>query len=180
MKSLVWIAIAAGTAHGLVGSAAALAPALLRRGLDRFPRHRVLGPLLAALGVAWAAWNVYHGDLGRFSVVKPWIVLIAPAIWVGMVYYMNELLSVRALGGLLLLAANPVLKAARLSEDPWSLWVSVMAYVWVGIGMMWVLGPWRLRRGLARVAPTDSRLRGVGIGHLLAASVWLILAGRWM
>lgn len=162
MNLLSGIAAGSGVAHVLAAFVIWLAGGRVRTRLETLPRHRLLGAVLAAAAVGWAAWNMYAGDLGRFNALKPWLAVAAPLLWAGILYYMPELLAARMAGALLLLAANPALRAARFHESAWSLTIPAVAYVWIFLGMAWMLGPWRMRRSATWLLATPLRIRLTG------------------
>lgn len=145
------------------GMAALAKPEAVRREVAAFPRRVWAGRLLAALALAWAAAIVLHADLGRFAFVKPYLYVLTPAA-IGLTgWLLSELLAPRALGGLLLLAANPVLAAARWADSPWRIAVALAAYFGVVAGTYWVVSPHGFRRGLHPVFATPARARAAGL-----------------
>lgn len=110
-----------------------------------FPRSRVLGGVLTALGLIWVAWLLYNVPMGRFEFLKNWIFPATPVCWVLLFFFLDDLLAVRALGGLLLLVAAPMLDAARWVDSSWRLVITCIAYAWVLFGILMVLGPYRFR-----------------------------------
>jgi hypothetical protein len=59
--------------------------------------------------------------------------------------YVPEFLAVRALGMLLLLAAEPLLESAVLRTEPTRLLLVILAYGWVVAGLFFVGMPYLLR-----------------------------------
>ena len=96
---------ALGVAAGIF---AAGRPAAVCAGLQAFPRSKSPGWILAAIGTFWACWVIFHAALGRFEVVKPLIPVLGVATFAAIVYFLDDMLAPRALGGLLLLVANPL------------------------------------------------------------------------
>jgi uncharacterized protein YjeT (DUF2065 family) len=175
MTTVSKIVLALGGLHAVLGAWWLAAPESARAAVKGFPRHRLAGWLLAAAALAWAGSNVYHAELGRFSYLKPWIFGIVPALIALVGAFMNELLAPRALGSLMLLAAAPILKAVQFHESKLSLAVTVMAYVWVVLGMAWVLGPYRFRRWVSPLSEVPGRQRATGAGLLAAGVAFLAL-----
>ncbi len=170
LASVSWIS---GAACLIVGAALLARPEPVRRLLAAFPRNRPAAWVLAAAALAWVAWIVYHARLGRFDALKPWIGLAGMVTYGLMVVFMDELLAPRALGGLVLLVANPMLQAARVHDSPWSVVVSAFTYVLIIAGIGWMLGPYRFRRWTSWL--TDGA-RARATGSVLAA-LGLLLAG---
>ncbi len=164
-----------GAAHVLAGAAALAAPAAAGRALERFPRNAALGRLFSAIALLASAAIVRGAELGRFAPVKPWLYPAAAAVWVGVVTLMSELLAARALGGLLLLAAQPLLLAARWHPSAAGRFASAFAYVWVVAGLIGVAAPWHFRRAAAALTRAPARLRAAGAGAVLLGAVFLAL-----
>lgn len=173
MMSLATLSLICGGACVAAGAALVVSPGAARGGLAAFPRSRPAAWILTAIALAWVAWIVYHARLGRFDTLKPWIWVAGPVAFGLTVVFVDELLAARALGGLLLLAANPILQAARVNDSPWSVVVSAFTYVLIVAGIAWMLGPYRFRRWTAWL--TDgARARVTGT---VLASTGLVLAG---
>ena len=128
------------------GGISLAAPARVRTGLAAFPRSIWPGRILAAIDLAWAAYELSLMHLGMFDAWKVHLFWLTPVAIALCVVYLDELLSPRALGGLLLLAAGPVLNAARWHPSDWRLIVTVIAYLWIVLGLVFLLSPWWFRR----------------------------------
>ncbi len=146
----------------LFGGGLILTPAGMRNALLGLPRNVWWARLLTAAALAWSAWLLYDMPLGWFDAHKKWLWAAAPAVWWMIDRHMPELLAARAVGGLLLLAANPVLDAVRWLDTPWRLSMVVAAYVWVVAGMTLVAAPYWFRRMAAWLTGTPFRARAAG------------------
>lgn len=171
---LAWWAVGIGLFVFLANSAALIWPSAFVNWARAFPRRRFEAIALTAVDLAWVAWIVGRAPLGRFEWTKPYLLGAAPLAWVLIVVFMDELLAPRALGGLLLLLANPVLKAARWHPSPWRLIMVAIAYAWATVGMILVLSPWHLRRMVEFATRTPLRFRWL---CLTRAAVGLALIG---
>lgn len=172
--TLSFIAYCLGTVFVLLNLPFILAPAMVQRLLLAFPRSRVPAYLLAALDLAWFGWLLYHEPLWAFfDYVRPWLWLLIPIIIVLVCLFMDELLAPRALGGLLLLVAGPILDAARFHPSAWRYLPIVLAYVWIIAGILFVLAPYRVRRFFEFITRTPLRSR-VGGGARLALGLLLL------
>ena len=174
LGSLLILLGALGVVAGLV---ALRFPVALRAGLAAFPRSKWPGWILAAVCVFWVAWVIRHAALGRFEVVKPLIPVLAVVGFGAIVWFLDELLAPRALGGLLLLLANPVLNAVRWADSAWRFVPAVIAYAWVIAGCAFMLYPWLFRRWTARFIENPGWLRLAGRGKLLAGAI--LAAAGW-
>lgn len=161
------VAYAVGGLGLLLALPLLLAPAPSRAGLLAFPRHAPAAWLLTAATLLWVAWIISHAALGRFEFLKPGLYLATPAAFFLLINFLDELLAARALGGLLLLAANPVLNFVRWHDSSWRLVLVSLAYAWVVLGIVLVLSPYMFRRWMLPLVDTDGRLRLTGL--LLAA-----------
>lgn len=151
-------------------------PQATKATLLAFPRSRWPGRVLTAICVFWAAWVIQHAALGRFSGVKPFIPYLAIAIVGLVVWLLDELLAPRALGGLLLLVANPILTAVRWADSVWRFVPAVIAYIWVVAGCAFILHPWVFRRGVEALVVNSRRFRMAGWGQVVVG-MGLLLAG---
>ncbi len=174
--SLMYWSLGIGAAHMALGYMACMWTERFRRLLDRFPRHVGAGRALSAFALLWAALIVRGTNLGRFEPLKPALFVAAPLTWGAVVWFMDELLAPRALGGLLLLLARPLLEAARLHPHPAARVASVLAYLWVAAGMTLVAAPWWFRRTAAWSARSPSRWRATAVSLLVTGAAFLILA----
>jgi hypothetical protein len=164
------VGLALIVSHGL----ALVAPARIMEWLRAFPRSRPAGIVLCTLAAVWAFWLAATMDLGEFSPNRTLIcgVVIAGAVMVPL--FADEFLSVRALGILALLAAEPLLGAAFLRPEQTRLFLVVLAYLWATAGLFMVGAPYLLRDLIGWV--TDKAWRyhavawsGIAYGALLIA-----------
>ncbi|MDD5348488.1 MAG: hypothetical protein PHT59_07735 [Candidatus Omnitrophica bacterium] len=155
-----------------------VAPASTRKAVAAFPRHRIAAWVLTAVDLAWVTWIIANASLGRFEFLKPALYLAAPLSYALIVVFMDELLAPRALGGLFLLAANPMLQAARWHASGWRFVIVVLAYAWVVIGVTLVLSPYRFRQVAHWPYATDGLCRLVSAGRA-AFGAFLLFLGTW-
>jgi hypothetical protein len=146
--------------------------ALVRQGpvqawVKTFPRSRPAATALLAVAAVWAFLLVRSIDLGEFSGLRT-IMLVAIAVgavlsWI----YVPEFLAVRALGMLLLLAAEPLLESAVLRTEPTRLLLVIVAYAWVIAGLFFVGMPYVLRDAIDWVVAQPVRWKVACIGGLV-------------
>ena len=177
----IWM-IGTGT---LIGAGALLllaAPAAATRALAAFPRNVWAGRVLAAVALAWSAWLAWDMPMGFVDAYKQWLYVLTPVVYLLVVWLMEEMLAARAIGGLLLLVAEPALAAAREPGLPaWRLIMVVLVYAWVVAGMALVLGPYWFRKTAEVLCRSGNRCRkmgavGLAAGILLAALGSTVLA----
>jgi hypothetical protein len=150
--------------------------------LQTFPRSRSMGIFLCTLAAAWAFWLAATMDLGEFTPNRTLIcgVVLAGAVMVPL--FADEFLSVRALGILALLAAEPLLGAAFLRPEQTRLFLVVLAYAWAVAGLVLVGAPYFLRDAINWILAGPGRYRlvawaGVAYGLLLIGASLLFFGG---
>ncbi len=180
--TLFGISLGLGGIHLLAGFSLLVAPAVVREGLRLFPRNVWMGRVLAAVTLAWSAVLVNEMPLGWFDAYKFWLWIGGPLIYLLVIFYLDELLAARALGGLWLLVAAPILETARFHPSLWRLALVVLAYGWVILGMALVLAPYRFRKWSTVLCATDGRCQCLAafylaMGGLFAGLAFTVFAG---
>lgn len=173
MSELSVVALLIGLLALAIGGISLAAPARVLAGTERFPRSVWPGRILAAIDLVWAAYELTRMHLGMFDAWKVHLVWLTPVSIYLCIKFMDDLLSPRALGGLFLLAAGPVLDIARWHPSDWRLVITVIAYLWIVLGLTLLLEPWWFRRLMPRIAGTTARQ--VRIGGTLKAIFGLAL-----
>lgn len=138
-----------GLAAGILLLATHAAALVNTQGAMRFakalPRSRAMAALLLAIAATWSFIMVRDLDLGEFSRLRGMMLLAIVAGAILSWLYVEELLAARALGMLLLLAAEPLLESAVLRNEPSRLLLTVLAYIWAVAGLFFVGMPYVLR-----------------------------------
>lgn len=174
MSELAKLTLIVGSVLLLLHGTCFLFPMRARSIAASFPRNAWIGWCFTALAFLWAAWLVYNMPLGGFEKFKPWLFVITPVLICLVSIYMQELLAVRALGGLLLLIPAPIFDAARFSDESLSVIMTVVAYIIVIKGILLVLSPYLFRKTSERMMKTNGTTRTIGaIG--IAFDVFLLL-----
>ena len=147
--SLRTAGILAGVFLLLVSVPGLMLPAAVRSAAAKLPRSRVAGIVLLTLAFIWSFWLLATMEMGEFSGFRRPLMIALPIGYVLTLRFVNEFLAVRALGILFLLAAEPLLEAAFLRYEPSRLFVTVLAYILIVMGLFWVTLPYLLRDHLA-------------------------------
>ena len=126
---------------------------------QRFPRSRLAGVVLLTIDLAWSFWLVITMEMGEFSSFRRPLMIALPAGYLLLVRFVDEFLSVRALGVLCLLAAEPLLDAAFLRYEPSRLLITSFAYLLIIAGLFWAAVPYLLRDQINWSARTPLRWR---------------------
>ncbi len=166
MTTLALIIFLLGALQLFLGLVILGAPERFRQWTLRFPRHKPAAWGLTAIDVAWVYILLRALPLGRYENLRPLIHVLAPVSFFLMVRYMDELLAPRALGGLLLLVATPILDHARWHPSAWRYVPIVMAYIMVIKGMTLVLSPHYFRRAVSFWTGRSRLLRAAAVAAL--------------
>jgi cell division protein CrgA len=133
----------AGALLALLSLFALVLPA--RNLLPHFPRSRMAGAALLAIDLIWSFWLLATMEMGEFASFRRPLLIILPVGFILVLRLVDEFLAVRALGILCLLAAEPLLDAAFLRPETSRLLVTVLAYLMIVAGLLWVTMPYLLR-----------------------------------
>jgi len=155
-----------------INGLALLKPAPAQNWLRSFPRSKKWGVALISVATVWFFFLVARMDLGEFSSWRQTVLILTPIAWVLTWKYVDEFLAVRALGMVVLLAAEPLLEAAFLRPEPSKHFLNVPVYIGIVFAMFWVGTPYTLRDQIAWLTGTQGRWRaasflGVVYGVLL-------------
>jgi hypothetical protein len=119
---------------------------------------------------------IQHMDMGEFFHLRRWFLIIVPAGFVGVLFYVREFISVRALGSLMLLAAGPMLCAAFLQPQLSRLLIPILAYAWIIAGMFFVGMPFLMRDAITWVTANPARWNLASISGIIYGALLLIAA----
>ena len=176
--SLQPVGIAVGVLLLLGHAAAWFGTSSAMRFAKSFPRSRAAATLLLMIAVVWAVLLVQRVDLGEFSNLRQVMLIgiVAGAIlsWL----YVEEFLAARALGMVLLLAAEVLLESAVLRTETSRLLLVTLAYGWVVAGLFMVGMPYLVRDAINLVTASTTRWRLAclgGVGYGVALLVCAIL-----
>lgn len=171
----VW-SLAIGAALVALGLCALCSDASPDTAFARFPRNVWAGRILSALALLWAGWVLHAMPLEFLVPVQKWIwpaiVACIPLTWLSM----PDLLSCRAVGGILCLLPAPVLQVARFHPSQMRLAVVVLMYLFAVAGMVFVMYPYVLRNAMAWLAAGKARLRAAGSAAVAAGAFLAAIA----
>ncbi|MBA3650469.1 MAG: cell division protein CrgA [Chthoniobacterales bacterium] len=168
--SLHTTGLIAGLVLALLSLGALLLPA--RNFLPHFPRSRVAGAILLTIDLIWSIWLLATMEMGEFSSFRRPLLVILPVGFFLVLRFVDEFLAVRALGILCLLAAEPLLDAAFLRPETSRLLLTVLAYLMILAGLLWVTMPYLLRDQIQWGTKSDSRWRLLsGFGFIFGAFI---------
>jgi hypothetical protein len=144
----------------------------VQRYLLAFPRSAVAGNILFCLAAIYFGSLVAMTDLGEFTAMRPKFLAVTAIASLLTLRFVQEFLSVRALGMLLLLGAEPLLEAAWMRPESGRLFLVGLVYVWIVGGLFCIGMPYLLRDGIAWVTAAGWRWKaaiwaGIAYGLLL-------------
>lgn len=179
---LAWALGGSGAAALAWGAFALAKPAAAQGALKAFPRNRWAGWVLTAAACAWAGRIVWGAELGAFQFVHGWVPVLAVLLFGACVWALDELLAARMLGGLMLLAADPVLDGIRWAGGAWEYAMAAVAYGVIVAGALWLLHPWRFRTWAEKLGATAGRWKAAACAWAALGAVLLAGAGwtAWM
>jgi hypothetical protein len=157
----------------------ALALALPRAATEKllaFPRSRMAGLVLLLGAALWSFYLISTIDLGEFDKFRPFAKIAIPVASLLTAAYVEELLAARALGMLLLLAAEPVLESAFLQPEVSRLFLVTFTYIAIVFGMFWIGMPYVLRDQVRWLTAETWRLRLLA-GLLAGYGALLLILG---
>lgn len=175
--SLQTAGLIAGAVLAILSAAALLSPA--RNYLPQFPRSRVAGAALLSIDLIWSFWLLATMEMGEFASFRRPLLFILPVGFILVLRFVDEFLAVRALGILCLLAAEPLLNAAFLRPEMSRLLVTVLAYLLIVAGLIWVTMPYLLRDQIQWSTKSTGRwglLSGCGLAFGAAILVCAFVA----
>jgi hypothetical protein len=144
-----------------------------------FPRSRPAGTILLFMAAFWSFLLVSDIDLGEFSRLRNLMLvgIVAGAIlsWL----YVEEFLAVRALGMLLLLAAEPLLESCALRSEQSRLLLVLLAYAGIIAGLFFVGMPYLLRDAVKILTSQKQIWRFAALGGLLYGAALMSAALIW-
>lgn len=140
------------------------------------PRSRGAGFVLLTIAFVWSFWLLYTMEMGEFSSFRRPLLIALPVGFFLVLRFVDEFLSVRALGILFLLAAEPLLEAAFLRYETSRLLVTVFAYLLIIAGLFWVTMPYLLRDHIGWATRNPGRWRLVNLAGAVYGAVILGLA----
>jgi uncharacterized protein YjeT (DUF2065 family) len=152
---------------------AALRPELFRKGVVAFPRSVWPARILTVIDLVWAAFLLNAMAMGNFDRFKVALYGLCPLAIILVVIYLDELLAPRALGGLYLLLAAPLLDVARCHPSSWSLLMTVVAYMMVIAGIAFILTPYLFRKMFSFWIRDDRICRSMAMIGIFAGAVML-------
>jgi len=160
----------------IVGHLLALVKArAVQEWLRAFPRSRGWGIGLLTIAAGWFFWLVFTMDLGEFSNWRQTVLIVTPIAWVLTWKYVEEFLSARALGMIVLLSAEPLLESAFLRPEVSRLFLVSLVYVWIVFAMFWVGTPYTLRDQIAWITRDQKRWRAAALAGLAYGALLVVL-----
>jgi hypothetical protein len=141
---------------------------------QKFPRSHIVGVVLLSIALVWTFWLLATIEMGEFSAFRRPLLIALPIGYLLVLRFVDEFLTVRALGILCLLATEPLLDAAFLRHETSRLLVTVFAYLLAVAGLFWVTMPYLLRDQINWSARSAFRWRSL---HAIAFCYGAVILG---
>jgi hypothetical protein len=139
--------------------------------LKRFPRSTPSGAVLFSAAAGWFFWLLYSTDLGEFSSMRGKFLMFTAAAYVLTLRFGMEFLSVRALGMLLLLVAEPLLESAWLRPETGRLCLVGLVYLWIVCGLFFIGTPYILRDLISWVSASALRWKAASLAGIVYGAI---------
>ncbi len=138
------------------------------KGLMAFPHAHKVGCVLSTVAWGWTALQLCLHPLDFLSFLTPTVLLVGTLICIPLTCFLLEnLLSIRGFGALMMLWPMPVFMAVREEMSVWRLLPVSWGYVALTLGMIFVFHPWT-GRALCELLAKHKRLcEGVGLISVL-------------
>lgn len=173
LQTAGWIA---GILLILISLPGILKPGLVQSWAKLLPRSRVAGFVLLFIAAVWCGYLLWTMEMGEFSSFRKPLLILLPVSFFLVIRFVDEFLAVRALGILCLLAAEPLLDAAFFRYETSRLIVTVLAYLLVVAGLIWVTMPYLLRDQIEWSSRNNARWQSVHGAFLLYGLIVLTFA----
>ena len=134
-----------GVAALLISISAFMLPDACLAFYRRFSRAVWPGRIITAICLIWAACWLYVMPLGPVAFLQPLLPYLTPVAIAAVWFFLDDLLSCRAVGGLMVLLPTPMLSAAQWHPSPWRYVVIVLAFALAIFGMFVIAMPYLLR-----------------------------------
>lgn len=142
--------------------------------LKGLPRSSFFGGVFLAIAAVWFWWLVASMDLHEFSNWRSILKIGTPIAAILTWLYVPEFLAVRALGMIVLLAAEALLEAAWMRPELSRLWLVSLVYVWIAAALFWVGMPYTMRDQIGWVTTNRSRWNLAAGGGVVYGLILLI------
>ncbi len=141
MNWLKLIALILGTT-GVIGGAVSLAyPQPVQQFLRNLPRSQNWGRFFLAINLIWGVILIQQTDFRDWNVYKSTAYALSVPIYLFVIYFVNQYLGARWLALFLILLADPVIKVCFLRDEPSSMVITTIAYIWVILGICFFAVP---------------------------------------
>lgn len=178
IETLPLVSAIVGVTLALIGAATLLNTPAAARIWKALPRSVWPGRVLTAVCLAWSMLWVFvmPPPFPQLEAVRPHLWWITPVAIVAVCVCIPELLTCRAIGGLLVLAPAPMLSAAAWHPSEFRYVVVITAYVFIFAGMFYIAFPWMLRDHIDWVLRTLKRTRICAMAFTVLGIALCVLA----
>ena len=165
-----------GFVVALVNLVGVISPVKFAQVMRSFPRSLPLGYILMVLGTAIFVWFVKNEPISDFERFKPILYTLFVAVGLGSCLFVKDYLAVRGSAVLLLLLAKVMVDSARWHDSAWRLVIIIWAYVFVLMGIVFTISPYRMRDLIYWSTSTEKKTR-VTSAIRMALGMFVIVLG---
>lgn len=117
-----------------------------QRLMRALPRNQAIGGALMLVNVIWSIILLcgleLHGkiyvrgmDLGEWNFIKSYLLYGSPALYLFILFFVNDYIGARAIAWFMILVAKPILSICFVSDHPLKLVIVTIAYLWIILGI---------------------------------------------
>ena len=178
MSDLAFITLICGALILVWNAGMVLWPRGAAAWVGALPRHVWAGRILAAVDIIWSVWLLLQMGFAWVDAHRLLVYAAAPAAYVLVILFVDDLLAARALGGFMLLVPLPILESAFVHPAASRLIMTSFAYLLVIFGIVLVWSPFKWRQWTERWINRSPITRAVGIGGLIIGAGMLFMGWR--
>ena len=141
-----------------------------------FPRSVWHGRIISVICLVWSALWISAMPLGPLMIVRQYLWILLPISIAAVWFLIPELLSCRAIGGLLVLLPAPMLSAAAWHPSNMRYIIIVYAYVMSIAGMFYIAFPWLLRDNITWLYDKPRRAKVMAVFKVAFGIALVILS----
>ncbi len=144
--------------------------------MRKFPRSLPWGYALMLLGTVVFVWFVKNEPISDFEPLKPYLYTLFIAVGIGSCLFIKDFLAVRGLAVVILLLAKVMVDTARWHDSSLRLVITIWAYTFVVLGILWTISPYRMRDMIFWSTETEGRTRSLSAARM-AFGLFVLLLG---
>jgi uncharacterized protein YjeT (DUF2065 family) len=169
--------LSTASAFIIIGLILLLFPRSSSKAVKKLPRNKIVGGVLTAIDIIWLTVLLLNCNIKWISDKPVLILILAPVVFLLIIFLVDELLGARAIGGLFLLLPYPMLSSTFLHVSAGAILINITAYILVILGMIWMWSPFMFRKMTSHCvkSPGTTRLYGSSAAALGIIILWIAI-----